>query len=187
MMPARLIRPGGWRRLRNALAFGLGLGFLPCFATQAQTATEAQLKAAYLISFLKYVEWPAQQTSLTLCLFGREMLQAELAAYEGRKIAGRELKIRRVSRIEELTGCQEVFVPETESAQFAALTSWMNGRPILSISDSERFIRENGAISLLRRDGRLQFDVNPEAISRSGLKVSSALLRLARREAGGER
>ena len=65
-------------------------------ASFGQVTTEAQLKAAYLVNFLKYVEWPVQRPALTICLFGRDRLGPSLASYEGRQIGGRELKIRRV-------------------------------------------------------------------------------------------
>ena len=83
------------RFIRNAvLAAGIALA-MP--ATFGEVTSESQLKAAYLVNFLKYVEWPgARGGTVNICLFGRDSLGPYLAGYEGRQIAGRELRIRKV-------------------------------------------------------------------------------------------
>lgn len=155
--------------------------------TFSEVTSESQLKAAYLVNFLKYVEWPPARTSLNICLFGRDSLGPYLAGYEGRQIGGRELRIRKVSSPEQLADCQELFIPETEEARIAAVLRWVDRQPILTISDLESFARDGGAIALIRSDGRLQFDVNHDTINRANLKVGSQMLRLARQVIGGSR
>lgn len=155
--------------------------------TQSQVVTEPQLKVAYLVNFLKYVEWPAKSTTATICLFGRDSLGSQFATYEGRSIAGRELRIRRVTGPDQLDDCQELFVPETEEARFGVVLRWTDRLPVLTVSDSEMFIREGGAIALIRGEGKLQFDINTDALNKAGLKASSAMLRLARQVRGGGR
>jgi hypothetical protein len=172
-------------RLAARAAFaGLALAVPASFG---QVATEAQLKAAYLVNFLKYVEWPVQRTVLTICLFGRDSLGPSLASYEGRQIGGRELRIRRVGSPEQLVDCHELFVPDTEEARFGAVLRWVENQPILTVSDAEIFTRDGGAIALIRAEGRLQFDVNADALGRAGLKPSSQMMRLARQVIGAAR
>ena len=173
------------RFIRNAvLAAGIALA-MP--ATFGEVTSESQLKAAYLVNFLKYVEWPASRGTINICLFGRDSLGPYLAGYEGRQIAGHELRIRKVSSPEQLADCQELFIPETEEARVGAVLRWVDRQAILTVSDLETFTRDGGAIALIRNDGRLQFDVNNEAIGRAGLKASSQMLRLARQIVGGSR
>lgn len=174
------------RRLVYRLALAIGLA-LAIPSTFGEVTSESQLKAAYLVNFLKYVEWPASRSTINICLFGRDSLGPYLAGYEGRQIAGRELRIRKVSSPEQLTDCQELFIPETEEARVGAVLRWVDRQPILTVSDVETFTRDGGAIALIRTDSRLQFDVNHEAIGRAGLKASSQMLRLARQIVGGSR
>lgn len=171
------------RAVRAAVA---GL-VLAASASHGQVATEAQLKAAYLVNFLKYVEWPVQRAHLTICLFGRDSLGPSLAGYEGRQIGGRELRIRKVSSPEQLADCHELFIPDTEEARFGAVLRWVENQPILTVSDAEVFTRDGGAIALIRAEGRLQFNVNADALARAGLKPSSQMMRLARQIIGGVR
>lgn len=170
--------------LRHAgcLLLALALGLRGAAADQL--ASEGQLKAAYLVNFLKYVDWPPNHPNITLCVFGRSHLMTYLAPYEGRQIGGREMRLRRVNSPEQFGGCQELFVPEAAEARFAAVVLWTDRMPVLTVSDAEHFARDGGAISLVRADGRLQFDINTDTLARSGLKPTSQLMRLARQVFG---
>jgi hypothetical protein len=171
------------RQLYRLLA-GLGL-LLMATAGLAQLGSEQQLKAAYLVNFLKYVEWPDSRTTSTICLFGRDVMGASLASYEGRTVAGRELVLRRVSSPDQMGDCQILFVPDTEEARFSAVLRWLEGRPVLTVSDAEFFARQGGGVALVRGESRLQFDINLDTLNRAGLKPASQLLRLARQVIGG--
>lgn len=173
------------RRLSSLLA-GIVL-LLASMAGQAQSSTEQQLKAAYLVNFLKYLEWPDSAPKATICLFGRESLEITLAPYEGRIIAGREMMTRRVSRPDQLEDCQILYLPDIEEARFQAVIRWTENRPILTVSDAEFFARQGGGIALVHEDTRLRFDINLDALSRARLKPASQMLRLARHVIGGVR
>ena len=160
---------------------------LPAGLGYTQVNSESQLKAAFLVNFLKYVEWPAPRTTTNLCLFGRDSLGPYLAAYEGKHIGGRELRIRKVSSPEQIADCQQLFISETEEARFAVVMRWVDKQAILTISDAEAFTREGGAIALVRSEGRLQFDVNADALARAGLRANPQMLRLARQIIGAPR
>lgn len=183
---SRSRRLGAGKRLlaaRHVVLVVLGLAFSAGWAS-SQGLSEAQVKASYLVNFVRYVEWPAAGTSYTLCLLGRENLVTHLAAYEGRTVGGRELRVRRINSVDAATDCHVVFAAESEEAKFPALMKAMDSLPILTVSDSESFIGEGGAIGLVRNDGRLQFDVNANALVKAGLKANSSMLRVARRIVG---
>jgi hypothetical protein len=57
----------------------------------------------------------------------------------------------------------------------------VNASRVLTVSDLEPFCRLGGGIGLVHEENRLRFEVNMEAAERSGLKVSSKLLTLARK------
>lgn len=156
-------------------------------AVWAETASEAQLRAAYLVNFLKYVEWPAANAGATICVLGRDTLAAPLATYEGRAILGRVIRIRRVNQPDQLADCQEVFVPEGDEERFAGAIRNLGRQPVLTVGENARFVEQGGGVALVRVDNRLVFDVNLGALQRAGLKVSPQMLRLARDVVGGHR
>ena len=155
--------------------------------TGAQVLSEQQLKAAFIVNFLRYVEWPETNRGATICLFGRDTLGVTLANFEGRTVAGKEVVLRRVLSPDQMAGCQIVFVPEVEDARFNAVLRWLDGQPMLTISDAEYFAQLGGGIALVRGESRLLFDINLNTMSRAGLRPSSAMLRLARQIIGGSK
>ena len=158
---------------------------LPGVSSHAQVSSEPQLKAAFLVNFLKYIEWPASNASTaTICLFGRDTLGPYLTNYEGRTIGGRELRVRRINGPDQVAECQILFVPDTEDARFGAVLRWVENLPVLTVSDADIFTRQGGAIALVRADGRLQFDINVDVLGRAGLKPHSQMMRLARQVIG---
>ena len=159
---------------------------LPLAHVHAQVSSEHQLKAAFLVNFLKYIEFPPSTASTaTICLFGRDTLGPYLGSFEGRSIGGKELRVKRVSGPEQLAGCQLLFIPDTEEARFAIALRWVENMPVLTVSDTDVFTRQGGGIALVRAEGRLQFEVNADALSRAGLKPGSQMMRLARQVTGG--
>lgn len=158
---------------------------LPGVLGHAQVSSEPQLKAAFLVNFLKYIEWPASSAStVTICLFGRDTLGSYLSSYEGRTIGGRELRIRRINGPDQVAECQLLFIPDTEDARFGAVLRWVENQPVLTVSDADVFTRQGGAIALVRSDGRLQFDINVDVLNRAGLKPHSQMMRLAHQVIG---
>ena len=155
----------------------------PLFA--AENASEIQLRAAYLVNFLKYVEWPAGSGGATICIYGRNEPWPDLVAYEGKVLLGKEIHIRRVTQPEQLADCQELFVPEREDSP--RVLKWVGSHPLLSVGENPAFVQQGGIIALLRIDNRLVFDVNLAAASRAGLHLGSSMLRLARDVSGGPR
>jgi hypothetical protein len=175
------------RRLRLLLRqlAALLLLSMPGAFSVAQVSSESQLKAAFLVNFLKYVEWPASGASTAnICLFGRDTLGASLAGYEGRSVGGREVRVHRITGPDQAAQCQILFMPDTEEARFGVVLRWVENQPTLTVSDAEVFTRMGGAIALVRLEGRLQFDINMDALNRHGLKPHSQMMRLAHQVIG---
>jgi len=181
----RAFGPGSTRRLCRWITAALLT--VASFAF-AQPDSEPQIEAAYLVNFMKYVEWPATtRVTTTICLFGRDTLGPSLAGYEGRSVGGKELIIRRANSPDDMQHCQLVFIPDVEEARIGAVLRWVAGMPVLVVSDTDGFARMGGGIELVRNGGRVQFIVNNDALARAGLKPGSQMLRLAQRVIGGER
>ena len=155
-------------------------------AVLAQATSEAQLKAAFLISFMKYVEWPNEQSTLTLCVRGREAVFPHLARYQGRTIGRRLIEVRKLAETGSLKDCDQLYLAEPDGERVRTVIQQLARQPVLVTGDGENFLGQGGTVALLPSDGRIQFDINLGALSRSGLKVATPMLRLARRTLSGE-
>lgn len=170
-------RPAPWRGLLPAL---LGLIAAVTGAALAQTSTEAQLKAAYLVNFFKYVEWPQSGPEFRLCVFGRTEVWPYLVPYDGRQVAGKPLRVLRLKNLDEVLQCHQVFLPAGEMLRASDLLDRVAGEAVLSVGESDSFLSAGGAISLSEHNAQLQFDINAKSLQQARLNVGTPMLRLAR-------
>jgi len=155
-------------------------------AAAAESASEYQVKAAFLFNFAKFVEWPpesfaAEGDSLALCIFGEDPFGTRLdELVTGEKIAGRTLAVRRIRRLSELKPCHIVFLSRAERGRVPEVLASLHGGDVLSVGESERFAEQGGIIQLYLEGNKVHFMVNLDALERTRLKMSSKLLRVAR-------
>lgn len=161
---------------------------LPSSAAVSATLDEAQVKAAFIYNFAKYIEWPADafvspEQPLSVCSIGHDAVDQALAGIGGKVVRGRVLEVRHGVPAEALHACHIVFIAQSEARRAAQLLSDMVGST-LTVSDIDDFIDIGGGIGLVRADDRIQFEVNSSALARANLKASSQLLKLARNVGG---
>ena len=103
-------RPFG--RLAFLIALNLGAG--PAWT--AAPPGEYQIKAAYLLNFARYVEWPAARLPigalLRLCVLGRDPFGGALMGLEGRQVNGHEMRLRQIEGVDQAGDCHLVFIAE---------------------------------------------------------------------------
>ncbi len=157
-------------------------------ANAAQPVAEHQIKAAFVFNIARFAEWPAEafaskDAPLRLCLSGRDPFGPAFDALEGRMVGGREFQVRRNVRVDDLKGCQLLYVAEADERR-VAMAVRAAGSTVLTIGDSDAFAEAGGMVNLLLLDSRMQFDVNVAAVNRSSVRLSSQLLKLARSTTG---
>ncbi len=149
----------------------------------AHAESEAGVKAAYLLNFAKFVEWPASAFSsakapLVIGIFGRDAVGEELLRASGGVSAnGHPIEVRRIAAAE-ARECHLVFIPEAERGD--AVVAAVQGSPVLVVGDGDGFARRGGALGFVKDGGSVKFEANPKAAARNGLNVSARLLRVAR-------
>lgn len=171
--------PGLALRLAVLAAAGLGSA-----VALAMPPGEYQIKAAYLLNFARYVEWPAARLAsgmpLRLCVVGRDPFGGALAGVEGRQVNGHEVRVRQVDGAEQAADCHIVFIADSEERRLGVLLRGLAVRSVLTVSDIDGFAEAGGAIGLVVEDERVRFDINQAVLLRDGLRASSQLLRLGR-------
>jgi hypothetical protein len=177
----------GLRTATAAVFLGLallGAGAVPAESCDAVRA-EAEIKAAFVFNFAKFVQWPESafsrpQSPILLCLIGNDGSDAAFAAVDHKIAQGREVQVRRQVRLEDARSCHILYIAETERARLAPALQAVAGASVLTISDADRFAENGGVIGLYRLDDRMQFAVNLERARGASLQISSQLLKLAR-------
>jgi hypothetical protein len=174
-------------RARLARAFGLlFLGLAATLAAQAQGAAEATVKAAFLYKFAGYVEWPPNASPtpdapIVIGVMGADEVAAELdKLLPGRQVNNHRVVVRRVRAGEPLRGVHLLFIGRGEPNPRAVLTAAQQ-QGILTVSESERGLEAGSAINFVSVEDRVGFEVSLDVAERSGLRISSRMLAVARR------
>jgi hypothetical protein len=176
------------RRLRVSLVFSLLLvhSIIPRIAAgQKDSAGEYELKAAMLYNLTLFVEWPASaypdpQAPILLCILGRDPFGSSLTSTVSQKTAkGRSVLIRHLQNDNEIRGCHVLYISSSERKTAAQIFSTLNGSSVLTVGEMTQFAAHGGMIQFSLEDQRVRFDINLDAASRAGLKISSKLLVLA--------
>jgi hypothetical protein len=154
--------------------------------TAPAPATEYQLKAVFLFNFVQFVEWPAsvhatKDSPIVIGIVGEDPFGAALdKTVQGEKVSGRSLEVRRFKEGDDVTACHLLFIPGSAKDHAGDLLQKLQGRPVLTVSETPGFAERGGVINLVMADKKVRFEANPQTAARQGLKLSSKLLQLAR-------
>jgi len=142
------------------------------------------IRAVYLFNFARFTEWPAADAKgpLTLCVLGDAEVAAALDGLVGdRPINGRDVSVASLETFRIVRTCHLLYVPGEDPARIAGALDAVSSLHVLTVGDGEAFARLGGVAALLNEDGKTRFAINTDALTRSGLRLSSRMLGLARR------
>lgn len=153
---------------------------IPAPLIQAEQPSEYRLKVAFLYNFIAYTEWPEQHSvNLNFCIYGDDPFGEHLQHLRGKKTNEREIVIRHIKNIEDLTACQVVFISRSVVHNLHAILNQLNDKPILTVSDNPNASQQGVVINMSIKEGKVAFEANIASAKRNGLKLSSQLLRFA--------
>ena len=159
--------------------------WLPSGAQEAPAPSEYQIKAVFLLNFLKYVEWPAAAHSTTNSPFkivhaGEDRFAPDFAAFaKSKTVDHRAVVLKRSAASDDWQRCHILFVGASERRNARNILSTVKGRPVLTVSESDNFIAEGGMINFVMKDNKVRLHINLAAAEKAGLKISSRLLGIA--------
>jgi hypothetical protein len=148
--------------------------------------TEYQVKAAFLYNFTSFVEWPESAFTsptqpLVITILGADPFGALLDdLVRGKTVNGHNIMINRVAELSDVYGSHMIYVGADERKHAAAVWAACRNQPILTIADMDVSDGRPAIVCMsVGGDNRLKLKINMTAAERSGLKISSRLLRLA--------
>ncbi len=188
-------------RLNRVKVAGLLICVLSAFAADSQVVSqidqspvEYQVKAAFLLNFTKFIDWPAASfanpdSPITICILGKDPFGPVLdEIVQGETVNARKVTVQRISQppIGQAAGgppagpqtCHVVFVGEPDKDIPKMLSSM--GRGVLTVGEGDRFLRDGGMVALVVDNRRVRFDINQTAATGAGLGLSARLLNVAR-------
>lgn len=152
---------------------------------QSGVTSEQAVKAAFVNHFIKFVEWPAaafasETAPLVIAVLGSDAQFASLAAMAGRTVRSRTIELRRVTKAAPPEGAQVLVLWNSDGGNIAPYLTGTSAKPLLTISDTPRFVDRGGIIGLVTVEDKVRFEVNLAVARTAQLKISAQLLQLAR-------
>jgi hypothetical protein len=155
----------------------------PTASAQA-SPDEYQVKAAYLLNFARFVEWPADVLSpsapLEIVIIGVDPFSGSLdEVLRGKSANGHPIHLRHQRWDEILTPYHIVFIAASEEQHLQAILVYL-GRNVLTVSDIDHFSLRGGVIEFRMVGNRVRFDIDRTSADGAHLNISSKLLSVAR-------
>ncbi len=163
-------------------------------------ATEYEIKAVYLYNFLLFVEWPESDDDekkdsggpgkidgdrpIIIGIVGDDPFGESFREVEGKRVLSRKrrLVIKRFGRYRkktDLSGCDLLFVCESEKKHFSEILRPLKEKPVLTVGERNGFLEAGGMINLVKVKNRIRWEINRTPVKKAQLKMSAQLLRCA--------
>jgi len=174
---------GSWQWGLLAAVGLLILSGQPIFGADQSISREYQLKAAFLYSFTKFVNWPAarfadENSPIVIGVLERNPFGDELEKIvKGRRVNGRAILVKLINTADEVSAVHLLFVPTGKEITVPA-AAWRNAS-VVAVGESERFAALRGTITFVLEGTKVRFAINLESAEQSGLTISAELLKLA--------
>jgi hypothetical protein len=152
---------------------------------QGNSVDEYKLKAAMLYNLIAFVEWPDmaysdRQAPTLLCILGKDPFESSLTSTATQETAnGRIVLVRQLQNDKDLRSCQVLYISSSERKTTERIFSSLNGSSVLTVGEMNQFAAHGGIVQFSLEEQRVRFNINVDAASKAGLKISSKLLAMA--------
>lgn len=152
----------------------------------AQT-DEYLLKTGFLERFTRFIEWPGETNiadntkPFVISVIGKSPFDEKLDHFfETTKIKNRKVEIRYISELEEIQDSHILFISKSKQKQLSGILSLTQDKPVLTVSDTNGFGKKGVLINFFIEQNKIHFEINKNAIQKSGLQMSYMLLNVAK-------
>lgn len=168
--------------LLGIVAGALGGSLLPA---PVPIPVNYRTEAEDLQHFAEFVDWPAARNeaasrTINFCILGQDPFGAALnKSILGHRIGDRLPTIVRGKRLQDLGGCDVLYVSSSETKRQTEILEQLRNSQVLTVGETTDFAATGGIIQFVQATGRVNFVINVDAAGRAGLRIRAELLALA--------
>jgi len=147
--------------------------------------TETSVKAAYILNFAKFTEWPPSKVGpanspLVIGVCGDSEIAEVLETLIKRKPPSEHpFIVRKVKDADAVAGCHLIYVDaKFDLRNILDISKQQN---VLTFGNESRFAPSGGMVQFVKSGDNMLFDVNVGAIEAAGLHLSAKVLKLSRK------
>jgi hypothetical protein len=156
---------------------------------QSEAQKEYTLKAVFLYSFGRYVEWPktsfaTAKDPFVIGILGEDLFGGALDEIaKKRTLQGRTIIVRRFATPAAYKSpCHILFVSRALTAeQHAAVITKTLGKPVFLVGETPGFAERGGTANFGADGDRIAIEINVESARHARFRVDARLLKLAKR------
>ena len=149
--------------------------------------SEYVLKAVALEKIAIFVNWPektsadTESSEFVIAVLGKNPFGDILEeTYRNKLIKDRIVKIIYVQNIQKLASCDILFIPEMRLTELQAVLKELEGKPFLTVSDTDGFAEAGCFVNFYTFENKLRFEINHKAMAEAGFVVDYRLLRVSK-------
>ena len=163
----------------------LGCGMAWGAPARQSSASEYETKAAMLLNFVRFTDWPAEafasaEAPFVIGVVGKDPFGSALdKVFSGKTVKGRSFVIKRFTADQYFRTCHLLFIPATEKRRQRDLLDKVKGTPVLTVGETLDFRDHAGAVQFVPKDDSVGFNINLNAAKAARLHISSNVLRQA--------
>jgi hypothetical protein len=145
---------------------------------------EYRIKAAYLVNFVKFIQWPdaafaGGSAPVAICVLGEDRFEGLLEkGTSGKKFGGRSAELKSLasgSPGASAKGCQLLFVSSSESSRRAEIFAELAGTSVVTVGEGDGFAAAGGVFNFVNQGDKIKVEFNAKAAEANGVKVSAQL------------
>ena len=158
------------------------------YGTGLRQSRVFEIEAAFLVQFSKYITWPAdrfktEKSPVIIGIIGRDPFGTKIDRIARRfKSGNRPVEIRRIKDdMADADECHILYVTSAETGKMTEIKKNIAGKSIVLVSDTDNFLNQGGIIDFFISGTKIRFNISLTNSRRIGLKISSKLLKVAKR------
>jgi YfiR/HmsC-like len=144
--------------------------------------TNYRFASIYIYSFTKYIDWPSfsSQDYFIIGIYGDSPVMKELlTTTKDRKVGDRTVVVKKYNSFEEIEDCQIIFVPQDKENELPEIIKLANKNHMLVITEGKNLAQKGACINLVNVEDKQKFELNENAATKAGLKISYQLFPLS--------
>jgi len=154
----------------------------------AQTG-EYDVKAVFLWRIAQYIEWPAKSNLETktepfiIAVLGKNpfgTILDDVYASGDRKIKNRVVDVQYISKIDQITGCDILFISNSEEKRIEKIQAYTKGKSILMVGDTQNYGEKGIHFNFYVAENKIRFELNESSAKVDGFIINYRLRNIAK-------
>jgi len=164
------------------------LAILACpraFSDASNPPIEKRVESAFVFQFTKFIEWPSLEgPNFSICIVDDAELQSLMNEItRDKSISGHPIKIEAYNKSqisEKFDACEVLVLPKGRDHGVLDFLHQFKGKNTLVVTYGQDLAKEGAGINFYLSEDRLKFEINQGVLSKTSIRPSGQLLKLAR-------